>query len=184
MRNRTRYLLVIAAAVVVAVVMVWVVTRAPKLEVAHLHPGESVTLRSGLTLTMPAGCPGVLSRWRSPGIEPTGLADDLVVSGQVGHGVATAVSVFWEPSSESLAMVRRGTRLVCASGDGSVQVRWAHPHPGIFNVFVLTALRDKRPGVVQLMAGEAKDRASAYRVASEIWARFRVTGVTLPPPPA
>jgi hypothetical protein len=187
MKRRSLWLIVsLAVAGCAAAVLLWAVFLAPSLKVSQLQSGDAVSLRSGLSFTVPPQASATFSRWRSPKAGELGLVDDVLfrVAG-TGSTADVGALVYWTEGDQTspLAMVQRGTQLASQSPDGSVQVRWSKPHPGDFNVFVLTRLPGNHPGLLQISAGGARDAVSAWHAANATWRLLNASGARLPAPP-
>jgi hypothetical protein len=167
----------------VAAIVAWRVFLTPSLEVSQLRSGEAVSLRSGLSYTVPPQASATFSRWRPPNSSDLGLVDDVLfkVEGARHIGALT----YWTEGAQSgpLAMVKRGTQIASQSADGSVEVRWRRPTQGDFNVFVVTRLPGSHPGLLQIVDPEARDAASAWRSASTTWRLLNASGTDLPASP-
>jgi len=189
-RRKLALLLVAAAGLLaVALAAAWFSFWRPSLEVVDLHGGDSVSVRSGVSLIMPEQASGIHSLWRSMEAElnnPLGLSDEVELRLPTGQGeTSVGVDAYWveDDGSGPLYMLEGGTHLAVASDDGAVEVRWRDPEPGITNVFVVTRLPNRLPGYVAISGTGATDAQTAWRAASDIWRRLSITGVELPPPP-
>lgn len=175
---------VLAVAVCVAAILVWRVFLTPPLKVSLLQGGEAVSLRSGLSYTVPPQATATFSRWRPPNTPDLGMVDDVLFQG-IKSGRPIGALTYWTEGGHSgpLAMVQRGTQLASQSADGSVQVRWRKPTQGDFNVYVVTRLPGSHPGLLQIVDPEARDAASAWRSASATWQLLNASGTDLPASP-
>lgn len=185
-RNLQLVLVLGVVGIVVAVVLLWSLVLRPPLDVTVLHPGQVVSLRSGLTITLPPESSGTLAQWHAHHLRrdsSLGLADDVVLRLR-GQGVRdAAAAVFWETQDPGvLASLTNATHLLSRTADGTVEVRWSKPSSGMYNVFVLTHLPGSLPGVLQISAGEARDAASAWSTVVAFWRDLDVRGGELPTP--
>lgn len=172
--------------IVIAVVLMWLLVLRPPLDVTVLQPGQVVTLRSGLTMTLPPESSGTLAMWHAHHVgrdASLGLADDVVLrlSGRGNRDAAAAV--FWEAQDPGpLVSLTNAAHLLGRTADGTVEVRWFKPASGTYNVFVLTRLPGSLPGMLQLSASEAHDAASAWDSVLSLWRDLDVSGCELPTP--
>jgi len=147
-------------------------------------------MRSGVSFTVPPRASGNLAEWRSKDAElnnPLGLSDEADMNFPTSPKRSSIyLEVYWAEgdASSPFAWMERTTRLATASADGTVQVRWAQPRPGYLNVFVVTRLPGRLPGILSFSAENAKDAGAAWRAARDVWRLLRVTDVELPPHPS
>jgi hypothetical protein len=147
-----------------------------------LKTGESVSLASGLTLTVPAGYDGW---YGSGGSDVTGELD-VVASNRLAQ--SSPMHSFSAASLTATATpVYIGLPLIASTGDGQVEVRAAVVHRGTPKatslISILVTVPGRPRGQVSLMVvgkEASDDPAAVLDQAESLWRLFNVQGASLP----
>jgi hypothetical protein len=162
---------VLLACAVLAVVVVRPLLRAPSLRTSRLHGGQSVVLRSGLTIVIPMGASGTVSRWRNPSdAAKTGdMAESIFLHTPARAGTdAVALSSYANGTGPGVAFRMPG-RLAAGSSSAVVEIRWTRPEAGEFNVWIVTRLPGHLRGLIAFSALGATSRQRALEAANNVW---------------
>jgi hypothetical protein len=156
----------------------------PDATLRDLAPGEQVSLRCGLSLTVPADYDG----WLATASEDLPSYDAIgshrgAQAGLLQSFAAESVT----PAGEEGLTARLGWPLLASSADSTVQVRSMSAHLGtadaVTYIAVVVRLPERPTGLVELalFGSEATDSpAEVLAHLDSAWQAFAVRGVTLP----
>jgi len=159
-------------------------SASPGATLRDLAPGEQVSLRCGLSLTVPADYDGYLAT----GSETAPLYDAVSSHHEAQAGLLqsfAAESV--TPAGEEGLTARLGWPLLASSADSAVQVRSMSAHLGaadaVTYIAVVVRLPERPTGLVELALFGSKATDSPAEVLAHLdtaWQAFAIRGVTLP----
>lgn len=159
-------------------------SASPRATMRDLTPGEQVSLRCGLSLTVPADYDGYLAT----GLENAPFYDTVASHHTAQAGLLQSFAAdSVTPAGEEGLTATLGWPLVASSGDSTVQVRSMSAHLGtadaVTYMAVIVRLPERPTGLVTLalFGSEATDTpAEVLAHLDTAWQAFAVSGVTLP----
>jgi hypothetical protein len=141
--------------------------------------GQRIALASGLSVVIPEGERGSLSREEeAPGVTVENLLADVWASSwlsQVSFSSVPDESADWG----ALGRMEKKAKLVGASNDGRVKVLWKK-WPSANWLIIFTRLADHAPGVIWYQDASADNVAEAKAEARWLWRQYSVRGAELP----
>lgn len=156
----------------------------------ELLAGDQVSLRSGLSLVVPAESTGSLTSWRSLD-EDRGNQAELAESGLVrvpgmpGLG-SVGLQVFWGTSADALPRryLFETLELGSEASEAGVEVRWSETsrEGHLYNVYIVSRLPGRLPGAIAIEDPGVTDASDAWEVAHDVWQWLSVSGADFPKP--